>query len=56
MKTHYKKEFNKDKNRNKNENASKDYIVRNKTILLDFLLANIKGQSRNNIKNLLTRK
>jgi RluA family pseudouridine synthase len=56
MKTHYKKEFNKDKNRNKNENASKDYIVRNKTILLDFLLANIQGQSRNNIKNLLTRK
>ena len=54
MKTHYKKDYNKQNNRN--ENTSKDYIVRNKTLLLDFLLANIKGQSRNNIKNLLSRK
>ena len=52
MKTYYKK----DSTQNKNQNSSKDYIVRNKTILLDFLLANVKGQSRNNIKNLLTRK
>lgn len=56
MKTHYKKEYDKDKAKHKNENTSKDYIVRNRTILLDFLLANVKGQSRNNIKNLLTRK
>lgn len=56
MKTHYKKDFNRDKTNHKNENTSKDYVVRNKTILLDFLLANVKGQSRNNIKNLLTRK
>ena len=40
----------------KNENTSKDYTVRSKTILLDFLLDTLKGQSRNNIKNLLTRK
>ena len=54
MKTHYKKDYNKQSN--KNENTSKDYIVRNKSLLLEFLLANIKGQSRNNIKNLLSRK
>ena len=40
----------------KNENTSKDYVVKNKMILLDFLLSTLKGQSRNNIKNLLTRK
>ena len=40
----------------KNENNSKDYIVKNKTILLDFLLLTLKGQSRNNIKSLLTKK
>lgn len=44
------------KDQYKNENNSKDYVVRNKTILLDFLLATLKGQSRNNIKNLLTKK
>ena len=42
--------------KHRNENTSKDYIVKNKTILLDFLLSTLKGQSRNNIKNLLTRK
>ena len=40
----------------KNENTSKDYTVRSKTILLDFLLTTLKGQSRNNIKHLLTKK
>ena len=55
MKNYHKKENNVRSN-NKNENTSKDYIVRNRTILLDFLLVTIKGQSRNNIKNLLTRK
>lgn len=40
----------------KNENSSKDYVVRGTTILLDFLLATLKDQSRNNVKNLLTRK
>ena len=43
-------------NSHRNENASKDYIVKSQTILLDFLLTTLKGQSRNNIKNLLTRK
>lgn len=49
------RKFNKSEN-HKNENTSKDYIVKNKTILLDFLLSTLKGQSRNNVKNLLTRK
>lgn len=44
------------KDNHKNENTSKDYVVRNKTILLDFLLLTLKGQSRNNVKSLLTRK
>ena len=55
MKNYHKKENNV-RSSNRNENTSKDYIVRNRTILLDFLLVTIKGQSRNNIKNLLTRK
>lgn len=46
----------KTKENHKNENSSKDYIVKGNIILLDFLLNTIKGQSRNNIKNLLTRK
>ncbi|MCH5171422.1 MAG: RluA family pseudouridine synthase [Erysipelotrichales bacterium] len=32
----------------------KEYKVKDNTTLLDFLLANLKGQSRNNIKSLLT--
>ena len=44
------------RDKNRNENTSKDYIVKSSTILLDFLLVTLKGQSRNNIKNLLTRK
>lgn len=44
------------KKQNINENSSKDYVVRGKCILLDFLLLNVKGQSRNNIKNLLSKK
>lgn len=44
------------KDKHRNENSSKDYVVKSKTILLDFLLSTLKGQSRNNIKNLLTRK
>ena len=43
-------------NKYKNDNNSKDYVVKSKSLLLDFLLATLKGQSRNNIKNLLTRK
>lgn len=39
-----------------NENSSKDYIVKCKCQLLEFLLSNIGGQSRNNIKNLLSKK
>ena len=41
---------------NRNENTSRDYVVRSKTILLDFLLQALKGQSRNNIKHLLSKK
>lgn len=48
--------YNKDNKANLNKNSSKDYIVKGNCILLDFLLLTIKGQSRNNIKNLLTRK
>ena len=51
-----KKEINKRTNNHKNENSSKDYFVKGSCLLLDFLLATLKGQSRNNIKNLLTRK
>lgn len=53
------KKFSNDKkvsNQYKNDNSSKDYVVKGKTLLLDFLLTTLKGQSRNNIKNLLTRK
>jgi len=52
-----KKELNiKKTNAHKNENTSKDYVVRSNCFLLDFLLTALKGQSRNNVKNLLTRK
>lgn len=43
-------------NTKSNINSSKDYVVNNSTILLDFLLNTLKGQSRNNIKHLLTKK
>lgn len=46
----------KQKNENKNQNTSKDYIVNQNILLLDFLLLSIKGQSRNNIKHLLSKK
>ncbi len=46
----------KTKKENRNQNTSKDYIVNQNIILLDFLLLSIKGQSRNNIKHLLSKK
>lgn len=47
---------NKPRNYNPNKNKTTSLIVKEGTILIDFLLLSLPGKSRNNIKSLLARK